>query len=544
VPLFPHGAGVLTDAAQTVAVTLPADLVRPGSELTLELSPSPAAMALGALDYLTSYPWGCTEQTANVVRSVTDLLSVAKRLGLELPGWKDPDRTLRPALARLLALQSGEGGWGWWQGGDADPYLTALALDALARASFTGHGDGAVDGALSRGVAAEQRLLAGVRSEDGEAYALMHLVGLLWLPEAGSRFPGLRERLEDLALGAFGAREKLGDAGLALAALGHMGLERNADARTLVDLLSRRAVKDGAGLHWRGGGDGWFDEETEATAYALSAMLAVAPADPRAAEALRWLATRRRGDHWRSTRTTAPAAIALGDWLVAHPAEAKPDYRLTVEWDGARLLERAVGAADLFGRGARLRLPGSKLQPGENHLVLRKTGTGSLFWSWEARALVPSPGPSTAEEKRLAVTREYFHAERTADRRGRPRWLVSAVDPKEGFKVGESVLVRLTLHAAGALDHLMVEDPRPAGFEVDDLVPEGTEHPWDLHGETRDTRAVFFLGRAEQGDTVIEYLVRPEMAGSLVALPATAGTMYDPDLVARSGEGVVRVTGR
>jgi hypothetical protein len=501
-------------------------------------------MALGALDYVTSYPWGCTEQTANALRPALDLLMVAKRLGLALPGWQEPGKTLKPALDRLVALQSGEGGWGWWREGEADPYLTALALDALARAVATGHGTPAVEGALAQGAAAAQRLMAGVRTRDGEAYVLAHLGGLLWLPEADARFAGLRPRLEDLALAAYSAREGLGDAGLALAALGHMNLGRQTEAKTLVDLLLGRAVKDGAGLHWRGSGEGWFGDEIETTAYALSALLAAAPADARGAEVLRWLAARRRGEHWGSTRTTAPVAIALGDWLLAHPAEAKPDYRFEVEWNGARLLDRPVGAVDLFGRGERLSIAGSRLKPGENRLVLRKPGAGSLFWSWEARALVPSPGPPDAGDTRLAVKREYFHAERTADRRGRPRWLVTPVDPAEGFKVGESVLVRLTLHAAHALEYLMIEDPRPAGFEVDDLLPEGAEHPWDAHAESRDTRAVFFLRRVEEGNTVIEYLVRPEMAGRLIGLPANGGAMYDPDLAARSGEIVVKVSGR
>jgi uncharacterized protein YfaS (alpha-2-macroglobulin family) len=142
------------------------------------------------------------------------------------------------------------------------------------------------------------------------------------------------------------------------------------------------------------------------------------------------------------------------------------------------------------------------------------------------------------------VTREYLHAERTADRRGRVRWPATPLAPQEGFRTGEAVLVRLTLHAAAALDHLMIEDPRPAGFEVDELTPEGAEHPWDLHAEARDTRSVFFLESVPEGDTVIEYLVRPELAGRLVALPASAGAMYDPDLVARTGETVLQVTGR
>ena len=543
VPLRPHGAGLLTGAEQVVAVTLPADLVRPGSDLVLELSPSPAAMALGALDYLRSYPWGCTEQTANLLRPALSALMVAKRLGIALPGWQEPQKILEPALARLIALQGGEGGWGWWREGEADPYLTALALDALARARAAGLGGEAAEMAIGRGAGAVPRLLAAVRSEDGEAYMLAHLGWLLALPDAEQRFGDLRSRLEALALATYGSRDRLGDQGLAHAALGHLGLGRAAEAKTLVELLMTRARQDGAGLHWQGREEGWLGDETETTGNALSALLAVTPADPRAADALRWLATRRRGDHWRSTRATAPVAIALLDWLRTHPAEAKPDYRLAVEWNGAALLDRAVSGADLFGRGERLRLPGARLKPGENRLLLKKAGAGSLFWSWEARALVPSPGPAT-DGKRLAVTREYFHAERTADRRGRPRWLVTPVVPEEGFRTGEAVLVRLTLRAASALDHLMVEDPRPAGFEVDDLAPEGAERPWDLHAEARDTRAVFFLESVPEGDTVIEYLVRPELAGSLVALPASAGAMYEPDLLARTGEWVVKVTGR
>jgi len=543
VPLRPHGAGVLSGAEQVVAVSLPADLVRPGSELALELSPSPAAMALGALDYLGSYPWGCTEQTANVLRPALSALRVAKGLGITLPGWQAPEKNLEPALARLIALQGGEGGWGWWREGEADPYLTALALDALARARAAGLGGDAAEMAIGRGANAVPRLLAAVRSEDGEAYMLAHLSWLLALLDANTRFGDLRSRLEALAQATYGARDKLGDQGLAHAALGHLGLGRAAEAKTLVELLMTRVQQDGAGPHWRGRDEGWLGDEIEVTGNALSALLAVAPADPRAADVLRWLAAQRRGDHWRSTRATAPVAIALFDWLHTHPADAQPEYRLTAEWNSAPLLDRAVGAADLLGRGERVRVPGARLKPGENRLTLKKSGAGTLFWSWAARALVPSPGPAT-DGKRLAVTREYFHAERTADRRGRPRWLVTPVVPQEGFRTGEAVLVRLTLRAPLALDHLMVEDPRPAGFEVDDLTPEGAEHPWDLHAEARDTRAVFFLEYVPEGDTVIEYLVRPELVGRLVALPASAGAMYDPDLVARTGETVVQVKGK
>jgi alpha-2-macroglobulin len=539
VALHPHAAGVLEGDAATVTVSLPEALVRPGSSLTLELSPSPAAMALGALDYLTGYEWGCTEQTANAIRPVANLLATAKHLGFTPPRAAALEASLKPATARLLVMQRDDGGWGWWSEGESDPYLTMLALDALARVRLAGAADERLDGALQRGAWRARALLDGVRSADGEAYALMHLTGLLSLPIATEQFPWLKARLEDLGAAVYGERERLGDAGLAMAALGHMSLQRPTEAKALVAALGGRAAHDG-GTHWGGGGSAWWSDDVETTAYALSALLAVSPADPRAGDALRWLAAQRRGDHWGSTRATAPVAIALADWMLAHPAEARPDYRLAAEWNGAPLLERAFGTDDLFGRGERVRINGARLRPGANRLVLRRSGVGTAYWSWAAQALVASPGPAT-DTTRLAVTREYLHAERTADRRGRPRWLATAPAPGAGLRVGEAVLVRLTLHAPAALDHVMIEDPRPAGFEVDALTPEGTEHPWDLHAEARDTRAVFFLGDLPAGDTVIEYLVRPELAGRLVALPTTASGMYEPELEVRGPEQVLEV---
>ena len=114
----------------------------------------------------------------------------------------------------------------------------------------------------------------------------------------------------------------------------------------------------------------------------------------------------------------------------------------------------------------------------------------------------------------------------------------------EPIKVGESILVRLTLSAPRALSYLMIEDPKPAGFEIDAVLPDGVDRPWNAHGEARDDRAVFFLDGLDSGETVIEYLIRPELAGAFTALPARVTGMYDPDLGGRSGEARLRVVGR
>ena len=157
--------------------------------------------------------------------------------------------------------------------------------------------------------------------------------------------------------------------------------------------------------------------------------------------------------------------------------------------------------------------------------------------------MVPSPGPSQ-KPGAIQVAREYLRAERTTDRRGRPRFMTTALAPGEALRVGESVLVRLTLKATKAMHYLMVEDPRLSGFEVDQLLPDGAEWPYGTHAEERDDRSVFFVPNLDEGETTLEYLIRPEIAGEFAALPATVSGMYDPDLLVRSGEAKLAVEAR
>jgi uncharacterized protein YfaS (alpha-2-macroglobulin family) len=440
-------------------------------------------------------------------------------------------------------MQKSDGGWGWWQEGDLEPYLTALAIDAIARAVLAGAAPDGIDQALDRVVYLMPRIFGEARTHDGEAYLIAHLASLTRLPNAKTRFAGVPERIDELMLAVRSASDQLSNAGLALAAQAHAELGLKTEAGQLLDKLMARAVRDG-GLHWDAdpaAEAAWWGEDASNTGYALSAMIAVRPEDKRTSEVVEWLARHRRGPWWNSTRVSAPAAIGLCDYVAAHAAELKAQGTIRVDWNGARVLDATVGAAEMFGANPlRAVVESTKLKPGDNRLAIAATGGVSAYWSWSARALVPSPGPAL-KPAGLVVTREFLRAERTTDRRGRPRYLTTALAAGEPVRVGEAVLVRLTLRADKALRYVMVEDPRLAGFEIDQLLPDGAEWPYATHAEARDDRAVFFLENVDSGETTLEYLLRPEIPGRFTALPATASGMYDPDLIARSADAVIAV---
>jgi uncharacterized protein YfaS (alpha-2-macroglobulin family) len=106
-----------------------------GRSLRIALAPSLAGSLLGALDFLTSDPYGCTEQTLSsflpnllVTRALTELkLAPTERLSAL-------DRQVSSGLQRLLDMQRQDGGWGWWATDAPHPFMTAYALWGLDEA--------------------------------------------------------------------------------------------------------------------------------------------------------------------------------------------------------------------------------------------------------------------------------------------------------------------------------------------------------------------------------------------------------------------------
>ena len=117
----------------------PANANAQARTLRIEASPSIAGTLFGALDYLTSYPYGCTEQTMssflpNVI--VAQTLKEVKTASLR--ATNDLDKKVQRGLDRLYEYQHQDGGWGWWKDDQTDPFMTAYVVDGLTLARGAG----------------------------------------------------------------------------------------------------------------------------------------------------------------------------------------------------------------------------------------------------------------------------------------------------------------------------------------------------------------------------------------------------------------------
>ncbi len=123
------------DADQTFSLDLSANPDSQARSLRIEASPSLAGTLFGALDYLTSFPYGCTEQTMSsflpnviVAQTLKDVPTAKIRASNDL------DKKVQRGLDRLYAYQHDDGGWGWWKDDKSDPFMTAYVVDGLTLA--------------------------------------------------------------------------------------------------------------------------------------------------------------------------------------------------------------------------------------------------------------------------------------------------------------------------------------------------------------------------------------------------------------------------
>ncbi len=145
--------------------------VQPGSRLLgIRLSPSIAGSLFGALEYLTTFPYGCVEQTMSSFLPNIIVTQAVRDLGLKVSlDTADVQEKIRAGIDRLSNFQHEDGGWGWWQSDDSHPFMTAYVVAGLAQAKAAGvqvDGDRIDNGAkwLAKSFAADPKLAFDLRA--------------------------------------------------------------------------------------------------------------------------------------------------------------------------------------------------------------------------------------------------------------------------------------------------------------------------------------------------------------------------------------------
>jgi uncharacterized protein YfaS (alpha-2-macroglobulin family) len=168
-------------------------------------------------------------------------------------------------------------------------------------------------------------------------------------------------------------------------------------------------------------------------------------------------------------------------------------------------------------------------------------GGAEIFYA--ARAQLERPLDGVAFDHGIAIERAYL-------------------DPATGMPLGkihlgQTVKVRLVVHAPARQAHVAIVDRLPAGFEpvltrfrrsyAGDEGGQPQSFWWSQsqtawqNVELRDDRVHLFADLLAAGASPYEYLVRATSAGAFQAPPVTAEAMYQPAVGGRSAAAMVTV---
>ncbi len=531
VPVLAHGAmkwdakaGIVQDRV-VERVRLPGGAVKGASELVVVVSPTHASMVLDALEYLAGYPYGCVEQTMSRFLPTVVVSRALQKLGLEKPGLQaELPQMVAAGLQRLYNFQQQDGGWGWWQNDQSNPWTTAYVVLGLAMAREADHR--VEENVFERGIQALQAHLGKATDANQQSYLLYAL------SVAGRRSDVARDRLTD-RLGELGAYSK------ALLAL--VLRKDGRSAKEALASLARDAKVVGGAAHFAGGqGGGWMDHAVEATAAGLRAFLAVDPKHELVPRLVHWLALSRQGHYWASTKQTAMAVFALVEYLAA-TGDLNPDMTITLSLNGDRVYAERVTKENWHKFEGMKKFAASQLNAGENEIVIEKTGTGAPAYSIYAKYYAEAEDLE-ASEGGIQIERSYSLVRNDKGERRLER-LASGAE----LRSGDEIEVTLTVSADRNYEWLMLEDPLPSGFEP---VREYWGHYgwhwnyWYSRKEFRDERVSIAMTALAQGRHTASYTMRAETPGDFHALPAVVFNMYHPSIGANSAEFRIRVKDR
>jgi len=502
--------------------------------LTVTVAPSVAGTVFDALDYLTGYPWGCTEQTMSSFLPDVIVAQAVDKLHIKSPIDRATlNDEVKAGLERLYSFQHDDGGWGWWPDDASRVFMTAYVVSGLGQAKDAGYkvDEGRLNKArtwLQQTLAAHPDMIPDLR-----AYTVYALATTGGAPK-------------DALNKAWADRGKISDEGLALIglALDAAGDPRAREAATLIEKKAKVTDTDAS---WSGNYDElldyWGDTTAETTAFALKLLVRQNKSSGLLTKAALWLGQHRTGDYWETTKQTSMVIQGMTDYLVLS-GELANTSDVEVLVNGTSVGKRHFGAGDGFALPWKLTVPATQVGAG-GQVTVRKSGNGITYWSTENNWYSADKKLYQQEKLTLNITRDYYVLQKVQAKPNDP--ITYDLVPLKGpVHSGDILAVKLALNGTD-WKYLLAEDPIPAGTEFLDHTELYTLNhkpdwwaDWFTRKEFHDDRAAFFNTEFGKRREYV-YLLKVVNPGKFAISPAQAGPMYQPQVLVTSDPATLEV---
>jgi len=249
----------------------------------------------------------------------------------------------------------------------------------------------------------------------------------------------------------------------------------------------------------------------------------------------------RREGTWESSYNNAQAFTALVAY--SQLESTPPNFMTTVKLANQKLGETSFNGYQ--NPSLQINIPMNQLPEGKRDLWLQKSGRGKLHYlvAYKYRLQGNQPGRFNG----LRVTREIskVNEEKTIQKTG-----MYAFDKPLTLQSGQVFDIGLEVITDHPVDHVVIKDPLPAGFEaVDDSFQTATPalqakaDNWQLGYKTiHKDRIISYANHLEAGVYSLHYLVRSVTPGTFIWPGAEVHLQYAPEEFGRSADSTLNIS--
>ncbi len=577
-------------------VFLPENIVEDKGGLTITANSTLAIYVESALDYLISFPYGCSEQIASKLSAIAlfkrahtakNDLKTFQETKIEFEGQSySPDDLIEIGLSRIYANQTVEGGFTYYPGMPANLFLSIHVLNTLLDLRDAGYSvKSEVIGSAVRFVA--QGALYDDYYRKDQDFVIVAAYALERAGEVTGTVNPLRNRVVEIA----STKKFIRETGSTLS-LGYLALILSGESYPIslrdevLSTLENRLTIDSRGAFMKTGDRrivyDYYETPIKDTSLLLRAWVRVRKDHELTDKVLRWiLKSRSKDGSWGSTNNTLSAIEALTEYL-EWKNEGDSNFELSIFMDETQK-SRFTFDRTTNGKTSSLTIPVGDIAKGKVHTIdFVKKNLNALantfYYDLSLTYFLPINAVPSRDEG-FAVERSLYMLDDTL-----------LEHPVSEAKVGDVLKGVLRITVPKERRFIAVEDFIPAGVELVNFglatedqslrggglpIPYGRgmgfevkkgfasllgmksdELPDELYSgtvapherlyadaeEMRDDRLFLFRENLPAGVYEYEYFVRALVPGKFHHLPAVASEMYFPENFGRTRGDYFTVT--
>jgi len=463
-------ANYTTQSTAHEYVLLPDSIVKDRGGATIKASATLAVFLSDALNYIFSYPYGCSEQIASKLRSI----AIAQRgLGVEdiQKTFKLPDVTfegstysvdevVKLGLSRIYQNQAANGGIAYYSNLPPDYSLTLSALDALIELKKDGY---SVDDQVIANAATYvfTSLSTDYRIYQNKDLVVLSAYTLSRLPQyAGNSL--LTTNISTIVADRSFIHDSISSESLAYLALVVTNGYPSPVKDTVFKTLEGRLVIDSRGAHL-GVEDanvlyGYYETPVKDTALMLKAYANDQRDNPELPNIIHWITRSRNPDGaWGSTNNTAAVIDAFTDYL-NWKHEIQSDFALSLNLDEKQVASYSFNSSTILTTFSQF-LPITDFSTDAIHTISfnkhdNNSGAGGFYYDMSVQYYLPADQIPQRDEG-FSIQRAFYALSDT-----------DMQHPLTSARQGDVVRGHLTIVVPQDRNYVTVEDYIPAGMEI------------------------------------------------------------------------------